>query len=115
MLKQKHRQPLSTRWSVLRIERTLATKLITLAKKFQAITLTGPRQAGKTTLVRATFPALPYVSLEEPDIRQIALTDAHGFLANYPNGAILDEIQNAPDLFSYIQSWWMGTGKSNSF
>ena len=85
------------------IERTLATKLIALAKKFQVITLTGPRQSGKTTLVRATFPTLPYVSLEEPDIRQIALTDARGFLANYPNGAILDEIQNTPDLFSYIQ------------
>ncbi|HRJ58633.1 MAG TPA: ATP-binding protein [Anaerolineales bacterium] len=85
------------------IERTLATKLVSLAKKFQVITLTGPRQSGKTTLVRATFPNLPYVSLEEPDIRQIALTDARGFLANYPNGAILDEIQNTPDLFSYIQ------------
>jgi len=85
------------------IERTLATKLISLAKKFQVITLTGPRQSGKTTLVRATFPTLPYVSLEEPDIRQIALTDARGFLTNYPNGAILDEIQNTPDLFSYIQ------------
>jgi predicted AAA+ superfamily ATPase len=69
------------------IERTLTTKLITLAKKIQVISLTGPRQSGKTTLVRATFPSLPYVSLEEPDIRQIALTDARGFLANYPNGA----------------------------
>jgi uncharacterized protein len=46
---------------------------------------------------------LPYVSLEEPDIRQIALTDPRGFLFNYPNGAILDEIQNTPELFSYIQ------------
>lgn len=85
------------------IARTLAARLIALAKKFQVITLTGPRQSGKTTLVRAVFPTLPYVSLEEPDIRQIALKDARGFLSNYPNGAILDEIQNAPDLFSYIQ------------
>lgn len=85
------------------IERTLTTKLVTLAQKFQVITLTGPRQSGKTTLVRVAFPNLPYVSLEEPDIRQIALTDARGFLANYPNGVILDEIQNTPDLFSYIQ------------
>ena len=85
------------------IERTLATKMISLAQKFQVITLTGPRQSGKTTLVRAAFSALPYVSLEEPDIRQVALTDPRGFLSNYPTGAILDEIQNAPELFSYIQ------------
>jgi predicted AAA+ superfamily ATPase len=85
------------------IERTLTLKIIALAQKFQVITLTGPRQSGKTTLVRAAFPALPYVSLEEPDIRQIALTDPRGFLSNYPFGAILDEVQNTPDLFSYIQ------------
>ena len=85
------------------IERTLAAKMISLAQKFQMITLTGPRQSGKTTLVRAAFPALPYISLEEPDIRQFALTDPRGFLSNYPTGAILDEIQNTPELFSYIQ------------
>lgn len=86
------------------IERTLTSKIIALAQKFQVITLTGPRQSGKTTLVRAAFPALPYVSLEEPDIRQIALADPRGFLSNYPAGVILDEIQHTPDLFSYIQS-----------
>src|ERR1700690_2791433 len=85
------------------IERTLASKIISLAQKFQVIALTGPRQSGKTTLVRAAFSSLPYVSLEEPDIRQIALTDPRGFLSNYPAGAILDEIQNTPELFSYIQ------------
>jgi predicted AAA+ superfamily ATPase len=85
------------------IERTLAAKMISLAQKFQVITLTGPRQSGKTTLVRAAFPGLAYVSLEDPDIRQFALTDPRGFLSNYPAGAILDEIQNVPDLFSYIQ------------
>jgi predicted AAA+ superfamily ATPase len=53
------------------IERTLTPKILALAQKFQVITLTGPRQSGKTTLVKAAFPALPYVSLEEPDIRQI--------------------------------------------
>ena len=58
--------------------------MISLAQKFQVITLTGPRQSGKTTLVKAAFPNLPYVSLEEPDIRQIALTDPRGFLSNYP-------------------------------
>jgi predicted AAA+ superfamily ATPase len=85
------------------IARTLTSKIIALAQKFQVITLTGPRQSGKTTLVKAAFPTLPYVSLEEPDIRQIALSDPRGFLSNYPTGAILDEIQNTPDLFSYIQ------------
>src|SRR3990170_1748447 len=85
------------------IERTLTTKMISLAQKFQVITLTGPRQSGKTTLVRAAFSSLPYVSLEDPDIRRIALTDPRGFLSNYPAGAILDEIQNTPELFSYIQ------------
>ena len=53
--------------------------------------------------MRSAFPGLPYVSLEEPDIRQVALTDLRGFLSNYPTGAILDEIQNEPDLLSYLQ------------
>ncbi len=88
---------------LLMIERTLASKMISLAQKFQVLTLTGPRQSGKTTLVRAVFPDLPYISLEEPDIRQVALTDPRGFLANFPTGAILDEIQNTPELFSYLQ------------
>ena len=86
------------------IERTLTPKLTALAQKFQIVTLTGPRQSGKTTLVKSAFPSLAYVSLEEPDIRQIALTDPRGFLSNYPTGVILDEIQNTPELFSYIQA-----------
>lgn len=85
------------------IERTLASKMTALAQKFPVVTLTGPRQSGKTTLVKATFPTIPYTSLEDPDIRQIALTDPRGFLSNYPNGAILDEIQHTPELLSYIQ------------
>lgn len=85
------------------IPRTLTPKMIALMEKFQVITLTGPRQSGKTTLVRAAFPSMPYVSLEEPDIRQVALTDPRGFLSNYPSGVILDEIQHTPELFSYIQ------------
>lgn len=85
-------------------ERALTPKLTALAEKFQVVTLTGPRQSGKTTLVKAAFPSMPYVSLEEPDIRQIALTDPRGFLSNFPGGAVLDEIQHTPHLFSYIQS-----------
>ena len=86
------------------IDRHLTPKLTALAEKFQVITLTGPRQSGKTTLVRSVFPSLPYASLEEPDTRQLALNDPRGFLSNYPNGAILDEVQHTPDLFSYIQT-----------
>jgi len=89
------------------IERTLASKLTALAQIFPAVTLTGPRQSGKTTLVRASFPSLPYVSLEEPDVRQIALTDPRGFLANYPAGAILDEIQQRPTCFPTCSASWM--------
>jgi uncharacterized protein len=86
------------------IERELAAKLLDLAQKFPVVSLTGPRQSGKTTLVRAVFPDLPYVSLEEPDIRQFALNDPRGFLANFKQGAILDEAQHTPDLFSYVQT-----------
>jgi len=63
----------------------------------------GPRQAGKTTLARKLFPEKPYINLEFPDIRFLAETDPRGFLAKYPEGAILDEIQEVPNLLSYIQ------------
>lgn len=85
------------------IKRTLSEKIKELASKFPVLTLTGPRQSGKTTLVQSLFPKKPYVSLENPDTRQYALTDPHGFLGQYPEGAILDEAQQAPELFSYIQ------------
>lgn len=70
---------------------------------YPVATITGPRQAGKTTLCKMAFPDLPYASLEEPDTREEALRDPRGFLARYPDGAILDEVQRAPDLLSYVQ------------
>ncbi|WP_449049635.1 ATP-binding protein [Parapedobacter sp.] len=70
---------------------------------FKAVAVIGPRQSGKTTLVRSLFTDKPYVSLEDPDTRQYALEDPRGFLANYPNGAILDEAQRTPNLFSFLQ------------
>ena len=67
------------------------------------ITITGPRQSGKTTLCRKAFDHKPYANLESPDVRQFAIDDPRGFLAQYPDGAIFDEIQRAPDLVSYLQ------------
>ena len=86
------------------LKRTLAKKLKEAAKQYPVVTLTGPRQSGKTTLVKMTFPDYDYTSLEEPDHRAFALEDPRGFLSQFPEKVILDEIQRAPDLFSYIQT-----------
>ncbi|MBL7889004.1 MAG: ATP-binding protein [Bacteroidia bacterium] len=85
------------------IERIARQKLIDLASKFKAVAVTGARQTGKTTLVKQVFNDKPYVSLENPDTRLFATEDPRGFLDNYPNGAILDEVQRVPHLFSYLQ------------
>jgi uncharacterized protein len=85
------------------VKRTIETVLRALANKYPVVTITGPRQSGKTTLCRKVFIRKAYANLESPDIRQFAIDDPRGFLAQYPDGAILDEIQRAPDLVSYIQ------------
>ena len=85
------------------IPRKLTPVLMELASQYPVITVTGPRQSGKTTLCRTSFPAKPYVNLETPDIREFARSDPRGFLAAYETGAILDEIQRAPQLLSYLQ------------
>jgi uncharacterized protein len=85
------------------IKREAEIKLIKLAKTFRTVAVVGPRQSGKTTLCRSVFPQKPYVSLENPDILEYAITDPRGFLNQYKHGAILDEIQRAPQLFSYLQ------------
>lgn len=85
------------------IERDIQPVLARLAKQYPVLTITGPRQSGKTTLARSVFPGKPYVSLEDPDVRRFALDDPRGFLAGYPQGAILDEIQRVPELSSYLQ------------
>jgi len=85
------------------IERTLTNKIIALKEKFPILTLTGPRQTGKTTLLKSIYTNCPYVSLEDIDNRNLAISDPRGFLENYPNGAVIDEIQNVPELFSYLQ------------
>jgi hypothetical protein len=85
------------------IQREAQYKLAQLGDTFKAIAVIGPRQSGKTTLVKVTFPEKPYLSLENPDTRNFALEDPRGFLQNLPNGAILDEVQRTPLLFSYLQ------------
>lgn len=84
-------------------KRTLATQIQELALKYPVITLLGPRQSGKTTLVRSVFPDKPYVNMEDSDNRQLATLDPKSFMEAYPNGAIFDEVQRTPHLLSYIQ------------
>ncbi len=85
------------------VPRRLQSKLRALARRFPVVTVTGPRQAGKTTLCRAAFPRHGYVSLEAPDTREYATADPRGFLADLVQGAVIDEVQRAPALLSYLQ------------
>ncbi|MGD2169471.1 MAG: ATP-binding protein [Chlamydiota bacterium] len=85
-------------------QREILKELKSLAKQYPVVTIVGPRQSGKTTLVRYAFPEKPYANLEELDTRNLAISDPRGFLDLYPEGAILDEIQRAPQLLSYIQA-----------
>ncbi len=85
------------------IPRAITESIIEAAKYFPVITLTGPRQSGKSTLLRHIFPDVPYVSMEDPDWRLQATTDARGFLNSFQDGVIIDEVQHTPDLLSFIQ------------
>ena len=85
------------------IKRNLAAALLDRTRHYPVVTVTGPRQSGKTTLCRTVFPDRPYVSLEGMDMRTYARGDPRGFLREYHDGAVIDEVQRAPDLTSYLQ------------
>ncbi len=97
------------------IPRLAAATVARLAKGFPVIALIGPRQSGKTTLARAAFPGKPYVSFETHNERAFAQEDPLGFLARFPEGAVLDEAQHCPQLFSYLQTRVDLDGRMGSF
>jgi predicted AAA+ superfamily ATPase len=86
------------------ISRDIAPLAVRLARQYPVLTLTGQRQSGKTTLCRNLFPGKPYVTLEDPDTRSFASEDPRGFLKGIEGGAIIDEIQRAPQIPSYLQA-----------
>ena len=85
------------------IQREITRHLESSFQQYPIVTVTGPRQSGKTTLCTTTFPGLQYVNLEAPDEREFAESDPRGFLARLGDGGIIDEVQRVPDLLSYIQ------------
>ncbi|MFH1258898.1 MAG: ATP-binding protein [Elusimicrobiota bacterium] len=85
------------------IKRKIEPHLQRLAKSYPVVTVTGPRQSGKTVLVKNTFPNKTYLNLESPEIRRQAQQDPKRFLENLKDGAVIDEVQRVPDLLSYIQ------------
>lgn len=87
------------------IERNIKPLVIRYMEQYPIVTITGPRQSGKTTLCKMTFPEMPYVSLENIENRTFAAQDPRGFLATYNEGVIFDEVQRVPELLSYIQTF----------
>lgn len=86
------------------VPRQVEKTLRRFAEGFPVIILTGPRQSGKSTLAQNVFKDKPYATLEDPDVRRFAQDDPRGFLAQFPDGAVLDEVQRCPDLLSYVQT-----------
>lgn len=97
------------------IKREIAEKALSLSKQFPVLSITGPRQSGKSTLAKALFPDYSYVSLEDEDIREFAQDDPRAFLARYGKHTILDEAQRAPSLFSYLQGLVDQTGEPGQY
>ena len=97
------------------LKRNIESKLQQMSTKFPVIAITGPRQSGKTTLCKKLFKTYRYVTLENPDTKQFAQEDPKGFLAEYNDKVIIDEVQNVPELFSYIQGIVDDSGKTGQF
>lgn len=97
------------------IFRDISNKVVQLTKQFPVVAIIGPRQSGKTTLVKNLFPDFTYVNLEEPDTRQYAQQDPRDFLSDKTNGLIIDEAQKVPELFSYIQTISDSSKKNGQF
>lgn len=97
------------------ITRDVTQELLRSAAEYPVVTILGPRQSGKTTLTRMTFPDMPYFSLEDPDVRMAAEADPRGFLAQMKGGGVLDEVQRLPVLLSYIQGMVDKTRKRGRF
>ena len=97
------------------IKRDIVELIYKYGIKYPVIAITGPRQSGKTTLLKSAFPDYEYVSLENPDIRNFAETDPNGFLKQYSRKIIFDEVQRTPSLFSYIQTIVDETGEMARF
>lgn len=97
------------------IPRTAAAKLTEMSKTMPVVTVYGPRQSGKTTLVRHLFPDFSYANLEHPTVRDLAIRDPEAFFRRYPAPAIIDEVQRVPDLLSYIQVKVDETGKNGQY
>lgn len=97
------------------IARQLGPLITEMAGKMPIISITGPRQSGKTTLAKMCFPGYDYANLESPETRLAAMDDPKAFLKQHSGGLIIDEAQRFPDLFSYLQVISDESGKPGEY